>query len=707
MQRFKTKSMIINIIIIAVLAVSMLTGGILIGTKYNTTNEMSNEPAKAALDYASSSAKTQSTNSCGVQYLNIHIYYDSAIYTSVRVSSNTINSTGGSLANFTWTGNFSVSLRSGYSWTDTRKQVTYGTSRDKSSAEEAQTTAYEDANSANADTASVSVSGTSITLKSISVSGCGLSGSSPDYAAIVVIFQTWYTVTGSIENPDTSIATVSPNSFTYLANATSAKYIRYEGKGDYDIASIKINGTSITINASNPGSYTTMTGCEYRCYRSDKYVYVHVQKVTTNLNMVATYGILRNITASISNTDTSKATLDKTSETYLANSGAQLTFTYTGKTNYYINTIKINGNNITISETAPASFSSTTGTQYKCYRDASKVIVIVTNLTQNSTIVGTYATLWSATSNKPSLIIQEDETTQSFSNYFTNTHNAYALVVAQFSRNQNIYMCLDGVWIKLYGLNSSGSATGNNGKVNYAHNIYNNYVYIELTNLPNGAHSVILDHYVSSGASIQTSTNGGSADIAISQIDTNTQQVVVRPDGDNFWVQTLQMDGIEVPITYYKAEIYGVGGARTIEYVAKESTNTFMLYIEGIYESINIVFNLVNVQPDYKVPPTSGGASVTGTVVTASVGGEARIVGNDIANGQSTDTVTVMAVAYTGYEFKGWAYADNESEILSNSTSVVFTKAQVDGKVIKALFTPKTSATGSPNGQTNNTDEIV
>ncbi len=268
-------------------------------------------------------------------------------------------------------------------------------------------------------------------------------------------------------------------------------------------------------------------------------------------------------------------------------------------------------------------------------------------------------------------------------------------------------MCLDGVWIKLYGLNSSGSVTGNNGKVNYAHNIYNNYVYIELTNLPNGAHSVILDHYVSSGASIQTSTNGGSADIAISQIDTNTQQVVVRPDGDNFWVQTLQMDGIEVPITYYKAEIYGVGGARTIEYVAKESTNTFMLYIEGIYESINIVFNLVNVQPDYKVPPTSGGASVTGTVVTASVGGEARIVGNDIANGQASDTVTVMAVAYTGYEFKGWAYADNESEILSNSTSVVFTKAQVDGKVIKALFTPKTSATGSPNGQTNNTDEIV
>ena len=704
MQRFKTKSMIINIIIIAVLAVSMLTGGILIGTKYNTTNEMSNEPAKAAMTNVSSTQYNgYVTYYKKTLYAKFYIYYDSTVFSSVSFSGSvTVDTTTNEYyVYFKWTGQITAKLNSGYSWTTSRLRATYNTGSSSSSMNSAQSIAYNYANSTSADCVTMTRSGDTVSISNVTIYG-----TSRTYNAMAVVLQDWYTVTGSIENPDTSIASLTPTSFKYPVGATDADDIRFQGKGDGEIVGVKINGTSITINATDPGSYTTMTGCEYRCYRSGKYVYVYVQKVTRNISITATHNAIT-VSASLTSADSNKATLDKTSGASLANSGTQLTFTYTSKTNYYINTIKINGNNIAILETAPASFSSTTGTQYKCYRDASKVIVIVTNLTQNSTIVGTYATLWSATSNKSSLIIQEDETTQSFSNYFTNTHNAYALVVAQFSRNQNIYMCLDGVWIKLYGLNSSGSVTGNNGKVNYAHNIYNNYVYIELTNLPNGAHSVILDHYVSSGASIQTSTNGGSADIAISQIDTNTQQVVVRPDGDNFWVQTLQMDGIEVPITYYKAEIYGIGGARTIEYVAKESTNTFMLYIEGIYESINIVFNLVNVQPDYKVPPTSSGASVTGTVVTASVGGEARIVGNDIANGQSSDTVTVMAVAYTGYEFKGWAYADNESEILSNSTSVVFTKAQVDGKVIKALFTPKTSATGSPNGQTNNTDEIV
>ena len=275
MQKFKTRSILINVIVIAVLAVSLITGGILIGTKYNTTNEMSNEPAKAALSYASSNSKTQSTNSYGTQYLNIYIYYDSAIYTSVSVSTSTITSTGGSMADFTWTGEFTASLQSGYSWTSTRKQVTYGWTRDKSSSTKARDAAYEDANSAGADTASVSVNGTNITLKSIRANSCGTGNTNPDYAAIVVIFQTWYTVTASIENPDTSIATVSPASFIYPVNATSAGDISFQGKGDGEIVGVKINGTSITINASNPGSYTTMTGCEYRCYRSSypKYFY--------------------------------------------------------------------------------------------------------------------------------------------------------------------------------------------------------------------------------------------------------------------------------------------------------------------------------------------------------------------------------------------------------------------------------------------------
>ena len=699
MQRFKTKSILINVIVIAVLAVSLITGGILIGTKYNTTNEMSNEPAKAALSYYSSSSKTQSTNSYGTQCLNIYIYYDSAIYTSVSVSTSTITSKGGSMADFTWTGEFTASLQSGYSWTSTRKKVTYGWSRDKSNSTAARNAAYEDANSAGADTASVSVNGTNITLKSIVANGCGTGNTNADYAAIVVIFQTWYTVTGSIENPDTSIATVSPTSFNYPVNATSADDISFQGIGNGEIVGVKINGTSITIKASDPGSYTAMTGCEYRCYRSDKYVYVYVRKVTSNISITATHNAIV-VSASLTSADSNKATLDKTSGSCMANSGAQLTFTYTAQPNYYINTIKINGNNITISETAPASFSSTTGTQYKCYRSANKVIVIVTNLTKSTTIVGTYATLWSVTSNDPTLVLQDTTTTRA--NWFT----SYAKIVAKYEQNQNIRLCLDGVYIKLVGADGNGQITVPTGIVVYSYSAYNNYISIELNDLPNGPHSASIDHYTGASSPINVSVTGGSALQTVRILDNDINRVIIQPDASDYYVYDFNIDGVNVPVEYYTAQVYGVGDAVSIQYTAKDTTNSFVVEIYGLYGPMNLQFNLANLPPSLKVPPSSGGASVTGTVVTASVGGEARIVGNNIANGQATDTVTVIAVAYSGYNFAGWVYADDENEILSTSTSANFTKEQVDGKIIKALFTPKTSGTNSPNGQTNNTDEI-
>ena len=126
-----------------------------------------------------------------------------------------------------------------------------------------------------------------------------------------------------------------------------------------------------------------------------------------------------------------------------------------------------------------------------------------------------------------------------------------------------------------------------------------------------------------------------------------------------------------------------------------------MLKFKNIYQDIAVTFNLANVKQDYKVPPTtSGGASVTGTVVTASVGGEARIVGNDIASGSDTDTVTVMAVAYSGYKFVGWVNSNDESEILSDSTSYKLSKSEANGKIIKALFVP-TTTNSNTNGQTS------
>ena len=471
---------------------------------------------------------------------------------------------------------------------------------------------------------------------------------------------------------------------------------------DLQVASTALDGkssNSFWLRSGNSNSSTNATAISGSSAIGYSWVY-HTYGVRPAchvdlLELGELSGYLTNITASLSNADTNKATLDKTSGAFIENSGAQITFTYAGKTNYYINTIKINGNNITISETAPASFSSTTGTQYKCYRSANKVIVIVTNLTQNTTIVGTYATLWTISSLDSTLVLQSN-TTQTQDNYF----DTNATIVATFTENQNVQFCIDNVWTKLQGNMGFGSVTIASGTFNYAFNIYNNFITIELTNLPKISHIAYIDYYVGPSKNITASFSGGSGSVEMYKDDSDWYNLVAMPSS-TFWVDSITFNNVSVDIEYYQIEIYGVGGAESVSYTVKDSTNVFLLKFKNIYQDIAVTFNLANVKQDYKVPPTtSGGASVTGTVVTASVGGEARIVGNDIASGSDTDTVTVMAVAYSGYKFVGWVNSNDESEILSDSTSYKLSKSEANGKIIKALFVP-TTTNSNTNGQTS------
>ena len=117
---------------------------------------------------------------------------------------------------------------------------------------------------------------------------------------------------------------------------------------------------------------------------------------------------------------------------------------------------------------------------------------------------------------------------------------------------------------------------------------------------------------------------------------------------------------------------------------------------------MHIEFNITTVRPEYDVPPTSGGGvGISGsTVVTAGLGGEARIVGMD-NTAETGDTVSLMAVAYSGYRFVGWVDATDESTILSTSASETFDKADVSGMVLKALFV-STSQSNSANSTTDN-----
>ena len=101
------------------------------------------------------------------------------------------------------------------------------------------------------------------------------------------------------------------------------------------------------------------------------------------------------------------------------------------------------------------------------------------------------------------------------------------------------------------------------------------------------------------------------------------------------------------------------------------------------------------------------GKSVDGVVVTASAGGEVRLVGFDNTATQDTDTITLIAVAYTGYTFSGW-YIDGELINADYGASARISYSLIKDKIVTAIFTPSTNQ-GDMNSQTDNnyTDDFV
>ena len=206
---------------------------------------------------------------------------------------------------------------------------------------------------------------------------------------------------------------------------------------------------------------------------------------------------------------------------------------------------------------------------------------------------------------------------------------------------------------------------------------------------------------------VNASVAGGSGTIE-SYREGDVLYVIAHPATGQY-VNTITIDNATITPTYYKAQIYGAGNAINVRYTAMDASNLFVLEFEKLFASTTVVFNLSTVLPDYEVPPTvngGGGVGIVGTVAAATSGGEVRMVGNDIANGADTDTVTFIAVAYSGYRFVGWVNANDEDESFGNSDTISLTKEQVNGKVIKAVF-EKTDTEYTTNGETNNQDEIM
>ena len=132
--------------------------------------------------------------------------------------------------------------------------------------------------------------------------------------------------------------------------------------------------------------------------------------------------------------------------------------------------------------------------------------------------------------------------------------------------------------------------------------------------------------------------------------------------------------------------------------------NTLNFWYVGQYKAANIVFTIAQMnKPSYATPVTGG--AMTGTVVTANSGGEARMVGFDYNSTIDGETLTFIAVNYTGYKFAGWQV---DGEILEGyGISAKIPYELVKDKVVTAVFEPIDSQ--NSNGQTDNnqTTDIV
>ncbi len=408
------------------------------------------------------------------------------------------------------------------------------------------------------------------------------------------------------------------------------------------------------------------------------------------------------ITASVSSDMTDFIKLNKNEAFTYPNLLPQ--FTATAENGYYISHITVNGTQITPSNNS-SSYTQGVGYKIKCYRVENEVQIILDDVSTNINIV-VYGSQYNTNVNVEAVGLGLD-LLYDYTYSWVEDNLISTQIVAQFSTNKQIRLFIDGARVELVGNSNTGGVLIDGTTITYSHSIYDNYVNITVQGMPiDISHRIIVTHYTGSGSSVTTSFSGGSGSVTVTSSDSDVQRLVVKPNnnsgGQTCYIGSIVIDGMEFSLDYYSAYLFGAGTASSIRYTTSDTSNAVVLEITGLGEPMHIEFNITTVRPEYDVPPTSGGGvGISGsTVVTAGLGGEARIVGMD-NTAETGDTVSLMAVAYSGYRFVGWVDATDESTILSTSASTTFDKADVSGMVLKALFV-STSQGNSANSTTDN-----
>lgn len=92
--------------------------------------------------------------------------------------------------------------------------------------------------------------------------------------------------------------------------------------------------------------------------------------------------------------------------------------------------------------------------------------------------------------------------------------------------------------------------------------------------------------------------------------------------------------------------------------------------------------------------------TVEGVAIMATIGGTAKILGDDIQNLEESDTILVVAdIALVGYQFDGW-YISGAEKLLSTEMSERFALSEVKDKILIARFSQTTNT--STNTETSN-----
>ena len=453
------------------------------------------------------------------------------------------------------------------------------------------------------------------------------------------------------------------------------------------------------------GAYT-LTSSGYS-YPNNHIYYSRGVRAALHLNLdsaVVSAALMFDISASVASNVADVIQLDKNSEIYYTDTPINIypTFTISTTPGYYVTHITVNGTRVEPSDNA-STFTPGTGYSIKCYRMSNKVYIMLDNLSKSIDIV-VYGDAYDV-----SVVVSEPSITLMNEYMYTWYEDGYITtrIAAEFVTNDKVQLFIDGAMVQLIGDSNTGAVVVDDITITYSHSIFQNYINITIKGLSTEtSHQIVVGQYTGSGSSLTTSFSGCSGSVTVTSSDSDVQRLVIKPNnnsgGQTCYIGSIVIDGMEFSLDYYSAYLFGAGTASSIRYTTSDTSNAVVLEITGLGEPMHIEFNITTVRPEYDVPPTSGGGVgiSDSTVVTAGLGGEARIVGMD-NTAETGDTVSLMAVAYSGYRFVGWVDATDESTILSTSASTTFDKADVSGMVLKALFV-STSQGNSANSTTDN-----